>query len=650
MNNPHLRRHLAGVLAGLAVFALAPAADKAPALPAKVTELMDVLFRPAAFEQGQLAPDGAHFSFLRTIDDKRVLDSYEFKTGKFYRLTGKSNVNSVFMAGSPQGIGSMRWLGSDQLMITDSIRDSWASGIWIADARLMKVRKLELPNISVQLLDSLPQNPDTALFVGNHETIYGTIWRLNKKTLTLYETIGSNPGKAIEWETDLAGEPRLAMITDPDGGWSYMHRPVGGKDWAPLNLPSRSSPVTFDASGQTVLVASPGPEGRYQLQPFSVPENKFTDAPTADPVFDVLPFVIADPKTGIPMGLSYFNEKQAFLWLNGQYAQVHATLQKSFPGAIVLLRGVIDSGEVLFSVRSDTAPVVLYRYNPAKHEIHSVISSMPEAGKRPWAAMQPVSFVTRDGWTVHGYLTLPPGRKADQKVPLVALSHGGPSARDYWGFEPEVQFLAGLGYGVLQVNYRGSTGYGRRHELENILEVHAKSVDDVVDGIRWAIAQGYADPKRIVAYGGSYGGYISLAIATRYPDLLAATVGFAGVYDWAAQFKENKKYGGAELFRWRKDYYPDFAANADRYRALSPAFFGANVRCPVLLLHGGADNTVDVVQSNAMARSLRDAGKSVEVIKDAVGIHGLPNEAARRTFYTNVAAFLLKNVPPDPAP
>ena len=171
-----------------------------------------------------------------------------------------------------------------------------------------------------------------------------------------------------------------------------------------------------------------------------------------------------------------------------------------------------------------------------------------------------------------------------------------------------------------------------------------------MDGIRWTIAQGYADPKRIVAYGGSYGGYISLAIATRYPDLLVATVGFAGVYEWITQYKENKKYGYAETFAWRKDYYLDLTANAERYKAVSPVYAAANVRCPVLLLHGGSDGTVDIKQTNLMSDALRSAGKSVEVIKDAEGIHGLPNAEARHTFYTNLAVFLLNNAPPGAAP
>ena len=533
--------------------------------------------------------------------------------------------------------------------IQDNLQNLGFTGLWVANATLQKCSRLDLGNRYLVPLATLPQNPDTAyLREDTDRTLYTPLWRLNKKSLTVSEAEG-NPGRVVAWHLDQAGQVRLATVAGNAGSTSYLYRPPGVKSWESLALPNLSEPVTFDASGQAVLVAFQGPEGRLQLQGFDLATKQFSGAPIADAVYDISPAVIHDPKTGVPVGLIYNTAKPAFLWLNGQYAQIHATLQQSFPNATVLTRGIMESGEVLFSVSSDVLPQVLYRYSAQKREIHPVISSQPEAAALKWAPVQPVSFATRDGQTVYAYLTLPLGRRPDQKVPLVALSHGGPEVRDDWGFDPEVQFLAGLGYGVLQVNYRGSIGYGHAYALKNSIEVCEKSVDDVVDGIRWTIAEGYVDPARIAAYGGSYGGYISLGIATRYPDLLAASVGFAGVYDWESQWKETRKHV-ADLLRWRADYYIDSKTHGELYRPFNPAGAAAKVRGPVLLLHGGSDSTVDINQTNLMARALRDAGRSVEVIKDAEGIHGLPNEEARRTFYTNLAAFLLKNVPPDAAP
>ena len=671
------RRGLA-VIVLLALAAVLPAADK-PALPAKAAELIDVLFRAPDFELGKLSPDGAHFAYLHELKDHKVLDCYEFKTGKFFRLDPprldtthylpgvqetSTNIsqdpisgaiipavpppppNPVYIAGVMQRIGNLYWTGPNQLVIQDEAASLDYSGLWVADATLQKCPKVNSGQKYLALLAALPTHPDFAiLHEWSAKTLYTTLWQLNKESLTVHEFEG-NPGKVFAWLLDQAGQVRVATANGSDGNTAYLHRPPGGKLWETIALPNLSVPVTFDASGQSVLVSLPGPDGRMQLQGFDLSKKQFSGAPIADPVYDLSPRVINDPKTGLPVGLASETAKPSFLWLNGQYAQIHATLQQSFPGATVQIHGVLESGEVLFAISSDVSPPVLYRYNPTKREVHAVLSALPEAAKRKWAPMQAVSFPARDGATLYGYLTLPLNAPAGKKIPLVALSHDGPAARDLWGFDPEVQFLAGLGYGVLQVNYRGSTGYGREHALKNSLEVCEKSVDDVADGIRWAIAQGHADPARIAAFGGGYGGYVSLGLATRYPDLLAASASVAGIYDWEGQSKYDGR-SSVELLRMRQGFYLDPRANGDRFRPYSPTRAADQIRCPVLLFHGDRDATVEISQSNKLSRALRAAHKSVEVIKDAEGIHGLPNETARRTCYSNLAAFLLKNVPPD---
>ena len=212
-----------------------------------------------------------------------------------------------------------------------------------------------------------------------------------------------------------------------------------------------------------------------------------------------------------------------------------------------------------------------------------------------------------------------------------------------------MQYFASLGYAVLQVNYRGSTGYGKSYALKNIIEVGRQSVDDVADGVRWTTGEGLADPKRVVVYGGSYGGYIALGVATRHPDLPSCVVGFAGVYDWEVDMKSDSDLF-RDLFRWATDYLPDLAPNAERYRAISPARQADKVKAPVLLLHGREDRRVSVGQSELMAHALSKAGKSVELVRDAEGVHGLPDEKLRRAYYERVTAFILKYAPPDVLP
>jgi len=650
----HASRLLPALVLAVSLPAIS-ASGKDSGLPEKVNQLIDVLFRAPEFDRAGLSPDGSHLAFTHEVDGLKVFDTYEFKTRSTRRLAGESGVNQRIDAGFDQNITDFYWLGPDQLVVFANEGNEFYSGLWITDGNLRTCARLDTHRKALFVTDPLPQNPDTALVrESSSANFYGPLWRLDKKSLTLYEA-EPNPGRVIGWLADIAGAVRLAAVAESDGKWSYLYRDTEKSPWQPLVLPPQSDVVTFDVTGRNLLIDHPGEGGRRQVRTFSLDKRQLDTVRIADPVYDISPDAIIDHRNGAVVGLRYETDKPVVFWLHPQYAQLARLFETSFPGHIVTSIGGLQNGDIFFGVFSDTDPPAYYRYASRKQEIKAVIVSRPEAARMKWAPMQPISFVARDGYKLHGYLTLPLNRAPDQKLPLIALSHGGPQTRDSWGFNPEVQFLATLGYAVLQVNYCGTAGLGRPHELDNTIEVAYASVDDVVDGIRWAIDQRNADPRRVVAYGGSYGGYISLGIATRYPELLAGAVGFAGVYDWEDHVRHDanewtNSQNFARLFEWRANYYLDPKKNADRYRAVSPVHFADKVRCPILLHHGLIDERVQITQTNAMARALRDAGKSVEVTKDREGIHGLATEHQSREFYQNLAAFLLKCAPPDKLP
>lgn len=631
------------------------AKDSTPALPDSISHLIGVLFAAPNFDTAKLSPTGSHLAFIHEVNGLKVFATYEFKTGSIRRLAGETGVGQQAQSRLDQNITDFDWMGPDQIVVYANEGNQYYSGLWVTDGNLRTCRPLFTHDKALFILDPLPQNPDVALVrESSHDKFYGALWHLNKRSFTLYEA-ERNPGRVVGWRADVAGIVRLATVADVDGGWSYLYRDTEKTPWQPLALPPLSTAVTFDTTGRNLLFYHPGSTGRQELQIFNLETKKLEDSAITDPVYDVAPYAFTDDRTGAPVGLRYETDKPTIVWLNPQYAQLAKLFENSFPGHIVTSIGTIDNGDILFSIFSDTDPLAYYRYDGRKQTIKAVIAAQPEAARLKLAPMQPVSFSSRDGYKLHGYLTVPPQRASGQKPPLIALPHGGPQMRDSWGFDPEVQFLAALGYAVLQVNYRGSDGLGQPHELTNTIEVAEKSVDDVVDGIRWAIEQGQADPHRIAAYGGSYGGFISLGVATRYPDLLAAAVGFAGVYDWEEHYKKlSNRWANPDdigrLLEWRANYYLDPRKNADRYRTISPVHFADKVRCPVLLHHGRIDATVEISQTNDMARALRNAGKSVEVTKDASGVHGLASERQSKDFYRSLAAFLLKNVPPDKLP
>ena len=218
--------------------------------------------------------------------------------------------------------------------------------------------------------------------------------------------------------------------------------------------------------------------------------------------------------------------------------------------------------------------------------------------------------------------------------------------RDTWGFDSAAQFFAQLGYAHYRVNYRGSTGYGDTYEGDNILQVCRYVIDDVADAARWAIAEGHADPDRIAIFGGSFGGYAALAGAAFEPELYRCAIGFAGVYDWIVQLKEDRKDWWMRylVFDSKGDYYLDIEENKEAYRALSPRYAAEKIRAPILLIHGGADRRVAAHQAKVMRGALRSAKKTHEVAISSWQPHGFYGAESRTKFYIRVAEFLEKHM------
>ncbi|MDH4416440.1 MAG: S9 family peptidase [Acidovorax sp.] len=259
------------------------------------------------------------------------------------------------------------------------------------------------------------------------------------------------------------------------------------------------------------------------------------------------------------------------------------------------------------------------------------------------APSEPITYTTRDGLPIHGYLTLPVGVQRPQALPLVLLVHGGPWARDRWGEGTMRQFLANRGYAVLQVNYRGSSGYGRVHMEKARGEFAGRMHDDLVDGVRWAVARGVADPGRVAIYGASYGGYSALVGATFTPEVFACSVGIVGVTDIARLLEAAPPYWELGLPWWHR-YVGDPAVPADRARmdAKSPLYRAEHAQKPILIMHGVNDVRVKLEQSEWMVAALRKAGKEVDYVTFQGDGHGNQRWPNNLTMYRKTEDFLAR--------
>jgi dipeptidyl aminopeptidase/acylaminoacyl peptidase len=257
--------------------------------------------------------------------------------------------------------------------------------------------------------------------------------------------------------------------------------------------------------------------------------------------------------------------------------------------------------------------------------------------------MFPIKYKARDGLLIRGYLTVPKGQKPE-KLPLVMMPHGGPWARDVWGFDPLVQMLANRGYAVLQVNFRGSIGYGDEFAEKGRKEFGGAVQHDIEDGTRWAIAQGIADPKRVAIVGGSFGGYCALHALGKSRDLYRCGVAMAAVTDWADIIKraDNAEYRLAHQ-HWIKQL-GDPKIDRAALDAISPVNFAKDIAAPVLLIHGRDDRTVPIAQAKKMASALEAAGRPPSTLYFFGEGHNTSEEKNRIEELKRIESFLAQHM------
>jgi dipeptidyl aminopeptidase/acylaminoacyl peptidase len=321
---------------------------------------------------------------------------------------------------------------------------------------------------------------------------------------------------------------------------------------------------------------------------------------------------------------------------------IYADLQSRLPGYAIDLQSH-DREENVFVVAawSDRTQGARYLYDAVSKALTNLGEITPWLREGDLAEMTPITYRARDGLTIHGYLTLPQGGGGN--LPLIVHPHGGPWARNAWGYNPEVQFLANRGYAVLQMNFRGSTGYGRAFWEAGFRQWGRKMQDDVTDGVQYAIAQGIADPKRVAIYGMSYGGYCALAGLAFTPELYACGVDYVGISNLLTFQKTIPPF-----WKHRLPMFYEMVGNPetdkDWLAETSPALHAGNIRAPLLIVQGARDPRVNVNESEQMVAALKERGIAVEyLVKENEG-HGFANEENRFEFYEAMEKFLRRHL------
>jgi dipeptidyl aminopeptidase/acylaminoacyl peptidase len=454
---------------------------------------------------------------------------------------------------------------------------------------------------------------------------------------------------------DADGHVRLAWgVHDSDGKPNLFYREAGdAADWKDLSAlyddrdpaDEDTGPLMMAQDGKTFYWRGRTPESTLGL--FSVdPGNLSKKVIFADPAFDITTYVFGDfaGNRHDVLGVETEPGLPAFHVIDAKDSETPLlqALQQAFPRQSVYITSATrDGGQVVLFVSSDRNPGDYYLFNTKTLKADWLYSRMDRIDPDKMALRQPVDFKARDGLTLHGYLTVPQG-ETQKDLPLILLPHGGPhNIWDSWGWDAESEFFASRGYAVLQVNYRGSGGYGLKFQALGYQNWGTTMQDDLADAVQWAAKQGIADPKRICIYGASYGGYAALENPIRYPDLYRCAVGYVGVYDLTLE----AKYGDVHRSRYGRNFLEAVRGNDQvALKQYSPAFNADKITIPVFIAYGGKDQRVVPDNARELMEAMDKLGKKYEVLFDPYEIHGFRKPEDKFELYTRMLNFIDTNI------
>lgn len=506
------------------------------------------------------------------------------------------------------------------------------------------------------VLDWLPDDPGSILMArsyaaerdraGSHirDTREGlAIDRIDLETLKSSQ-VESGRRDASDYMTDGRGNVRIMEVPSAVGEEQeltgllrYKYRLRGSKDWKPFveySMTERAGgyPVAVEAETDSAFVIRKL-DGRDALYRMKLDGSGTTSLVASNKQVDI-DGVVRIGRGQRVIGYTYATEGRDIVYFDPEFDALSASLSKALPGrpAINFDGASADGSKLVVLASSDTNPGTFYLFDKKTKHLDEIAPVRPELVGRQLAEVAPVRIPAPGGVQIPGYLTLPPG-SSGKNLPAIVLPHGGPSARDEWGFDWLAQFLAARGYAVIQPNYRGSAGYGDKWEGANGFKDWETAIADISASARYLIDQGIADPKRLAILGWSYGGYAALQSAAVQPYLYKAAVAIAPVTDLSL-LKEQ-----AEGFTNRR-IAQQFIGSGSHITAGSPVRRAGSITAPVLLVHGDLDANVDIKHSEEMLSALQGSGKKVELLRFKGLDHQLNDSNARAQMLTRIGQFL----------
>ncbi|MFF5995018.1 S9 family peptidase [Lysinibacillus sp. KU-BSD001] len=583
----------------------------------------------------QLSPDGQYISFVSDWESRlNVFVKNMNDDSEPVRVTSTTDRNIAGFFWKDDHIFYMKDNGGDE---NYHIYSSSFNGATEQDLT-------PYPNVVAYPIDYLKDVKDEILIMMNKED--ATVFDVYKLNVTTGETklIAKNPGNIQSWIPDSNGQIRMAVATDGVVG-TVLYRETEEEAFKPfmeIEAGDTVSPLGFSQDNQSIYALSNKGRDKIELVKFDLKGNE--EVIFSNPNVDIAGALYSSSKDRLLYG-AYITDKVHYEFFDSEFEQIFNQIKEKL-GVHESELGINDYNKemtkFIVSVSSDTVYSQYYYYNADTDTITPLAELASWLDVNSLAEMHSISYKSRDGLTIHGYLTLPKNKVAED-LPLIVIPHGGPWARDVWGFNPEVQLLANRGYAVLQMNFRSSTGYGKAFVDAGNKQWGLKIQDDITDGVQWAIDQGIADPENIGIYGVSFGGYATLAGITFTPDLYAAAVDYVGISNIFTLLDTIPPY-----WETQRDVFYERIGHPEKdkelLKAASPVFHVDKIKTPLFVAQGANDPRVNKQESDQIVEALRKRGVEVQyMLKDNEG-HGFTNEENRIEFYNAMVDFFAEHL------
>ena len=602
---------------------------KAPLIP------MEDFFRNPEKSSFSISPNGNYIAYMKPWKTRMNVFVMEIITKKETRLTSSQE----------RGVYGFTWLTNKRIGYVKDEGGNENTHFYAVNIDMSnEIDLTPFENVQTRIIDDLEDDPNHIIIgLNKRNPQIHDPYRINVNDGKM-ELIAENPGNISEWMTDHDGKLRVATTSD-GVNTSLLYRDKESDEFKLIlttDFKVSIAPLFFTLYNKNLFVASN--RGRYKTAIFEFDLSKSKEGRLIFEHNEVdVSGLMFSRKRKVLTGVNYTVAKNEMIFFDKWREDIQQKLEKKLPGYEVAITSFSkDETKAVVVTYSDKSRGTYYHYDVDKNKLIELGEVSPWLNEENMSEMKPVKYMSRDGLTINGYLTLPKGTNG-KNLPVVVNPHGGPWARDNWGYKSEIQFLANRGFAVFQMNFRGSTGYGREFWEKSFKEWGKSMQDDITDGVNWLIDEGIADPDRIAIYGASYGGYATLAGLAFTPDLYTCGVDYVGVSSLFTFMENMPPYW--ELYRsmmYEMVGHPE--KDKELLAAASPLLHIDKIKAPIFIAQGANDPRVVKAESDQIVEALKNAGIDVPyMVKDNEG-HGFYNEENQFDFYREMEKFLTKHI------